>query len=285
VTQATGLDYFKQSDAWQGSHVLDWNKIDLLVQGGNLTPEERDLLHAYGSMVVLTDGQATSGFPEVDNALQHYYSLKDTVGATPEFTDQSINRPDITWVPKEGDDYYSQVPPGKWGGQQLPPAVPDKLTLPAPGGAGNGALAVNTEALQLFGGNMLTLRDFIRESMTYVALIDVKPGVFYKGLVLRDKVMGDPENNPGLWFETYQFMDNTAEAMVDLYHDLRKLTADYDTVEELNGMGADKLKVVMNESFGTIDKSKSFGNSQGSNGATGGSGSGNGNGNGNGNGA
>jgi hypothetical protein len=247
-----GLDYWKASDAWKtvGDDVADWDAIDSYVDVGFLTSEERDLLHAFGSMVAASDENYPEKFPEMSAAWDHYQDLtqhQDTKDIkSPEFTEPL---PDV--------NYYDKVAPGKWSGEVPPPNLADPPKVPGAHGEKGGAMAVNTEALMLFGTNMLQLKGMIDTSVGYVDLVNVKPGVFYDGIVLRDKVMG-ADQTPGLKYDTRDFMRNAAETLWDLNTEITKLVRDYDTVEELNGISTQKLEKIMAESYSDIDFSDQF---------------------------
>lgn len=192
-------------------------------------------------------------------------SLRGAVEGVLEHAD-NIQPPTDLGDPSE--DYYGQIPAGKWRDRSLPPPVAEPPKAPAAGSAEATQLAVNTDALAVFRQNLGALREMIATSRGYVEQVDVKPGAFYSGFRVRDQVNGK-EENPGLKWDTVSFMDNSVQALVDLEHDLGKLIIDYDTAEELNGLSVERLNSIMSESFADIDRSSEFGNDRNARGVDG----------------
>lgn len=261
-----GLDYWKASDAWQNSDVADWKAIDGYVESGLLTNEERDLLHAFGSEVEESTENYAEDIPEISAAWKHYQDLADGKGSGDSFDERLIVEKDIKDIespdvgePDDGVDYYSKVDAGQWSDDALPDEPADPPKVPGQDGGKGGDLAVNTEAITLFGKNMLELQVLIDTSIEYVKLVDLKPGVFYDGVLLRDKIMSG-DRTPGLKGDTFDFMRNTSTAMEHIHADITKLVRDYDTAEELNGVSTQKFEKIMTDSFRDIDYSDQFGN-------------------------
>jgi hypothetical protein len=252
-----GLDYWMASDAWKNSDVFDWAKVDGYVSTGLLTNEERDLLHALGSQMEESTENYLEDIPEISAASDRYHEAEKE--APEKFGDiEKIESPEVGG-PDDDVDYYSKVPAGEWSDGALPDDLAEPPKVPGQDGGKGGGLAVNTEAIMLFGRNMLELQVLIDTSIEYVKLVDVKPGVFYDGVLLRDKIMSG-DRTPGLKGDTFDFMRNTSTAMEHIHADITKLVRDYDTAEELNGVSTQKFEKIMTDSFRDIDYSDQFGN-------------------------
>ena len=262
MAEKQGLDYFLASDAWKDDQNHDWNKIDYYVHKGYLTPHDRDLLHAQGSMNVLNP--SGGGFPEVDAAESKYQDVNDKHGDDPIFSkDTSADKipgADFDQNPQDGVDYGSKPPPGVAGVVDAP-KVPDVPDVPGGGGdnagGGQGKISVNTQALKKFAENIDSLRQMIADAAKQTDQVDVKPGGFNAAYQLRDKINGSGDKTPGLRNDVRLYMDKTNKTLEHIRDEVRKMVADYDKSEDLNKLNADKLNQIMNESFSAIDQSSS----------------------------
>ncbi|ALG12016.1 hypothetical protein [Kibdelosporangium phytohabitans] len=256
----TGLEYFLASDAWkQAPQFAEWDKIDVYVEKGWLTERDRDLLHAYGSMAVLSGGEGGGGgFPETDAAWSKYLDVKEKHKNDPLFNrdaDGEVKPPDQDKTPE--DD-------GKLGGDhtkheeyKIKPGEPP----PVPGGAdgkhgGKDSVSVNTASLKKFGENMLLLRDMVETSRKNLKDVHILPGAFPTAFALRDAVngaAGTGDKKGGLKGDSESYMTNLEIEFRQIKEAIDKVIREYDTVEKLNGLTADKLTVLMNEPFSYIN--------------------------------
>ncbi|RKT86446.1 hypothetical protein SAMN05421805_10692 [Saccharopolyspora antimicrobica] len=254
--QKTGLDYYLDSDAWKDTEVADWDKVDAYVEQGWLTEQDREYLHAYGSMVALSPDSA-GGFSETDAAWSKYLEVKEEHEDDPLFNEdakaEEIPPPDWDDGPQDGKDYHQDTPFKVPGTEETPVGeVPD---VPGDNGENKGGekvIGVNTKALKVFADNVESLRDLIAKAKTKTDDVDIKPGGFNLAYQMRGKIMG-AENKAGLKNDVRSYLDELDITLRNVRDEVRKLVVDYDSTEELNKLTAEKLGTIMDDSFKFIN--------------------------------
>ncbi|MER7016260.1 hypothetical protein ABT324_32930 [Saccharopolyspora sp. NPDC000359] len=242
------LEYWMYDDkGWKSYQAIDWGNVDTYVENGWLTERERDLLHAYGSLMASPGGGdiGPETWPEIGEA---YDKFQEYI-------------PDANYGGDYDPDknYFDSLNNGSDLADEKAPEVSDVPKAPDFGGhAGAGARAnevvVNQEAMRQFAGVAEKLRQLIVESRDYVGGVDVKPGAFSKAYSLRTEVNGKLKNG----VET--FMTNAAATLFDIKETMTKIAREYEDSEELNKLTAEKIAPEMAELYGSIDNLKSSGN-------------------------
>lgn len=249
-----GLDYFRASDAWEDTQVADWTKVDAYVDHGWLTEEDREYLHAYGSMVALNPNSSSNDFSETNDAWSKYLDVKEEHGDDPLFNKdvkaEDIPRPEIGDGPKDGEDYSKDGPTEEADAEEPPVADPPAVPGGEDGGNGGpGKISVNTAALKKFADNVESLRVMVENSNTHTANIDILPGGFHAAYELRKKIMGDGQGAAGLKADTEQYVKKLVVSLANIRDEVRKLVVDYDNAEDLNKITTEKLNTIMSDSF------------------------------------
>lgn len=244
MSEKTGLDYWLESDAWKDTQVADWSAIEYYVDEGLLTERDRDLLHAYGSMVA-TSPDGVNDIDEVNDAWSKYLDVKEEHPVD----EIEVEDPDIEDGPKDGEDYSKDSPVDVPGEDKIEVAE----TPEVPGGGdgnkgGDKVIAVNTKALRKFAENVEALRVMIADSKKHLADVDVKPGGFNAAYTLRDKV-----NGAGLKGDYEKYMYSLAQELGELSEATKTMLADYEKAEDLNKLSAEKLTNIMNGPFSYIN--------------------------------
>ncbi|MFR9727733.1 hypothetical protein ACL03H_00790 [Saccharopolyspora sp. MS10] len=256
--ELTGLDYWLSLDDWQDTDYADWTKLDAYVEMGWMTEQDRDYVQAAGSMAAMN--QSGGGFPEVDAAWSKYLDVKDEHAGDPMFNSsagaEEIPPPDYDSTMEEGVDYDQDTPFDIEGMEETPVAdVPDVPGDEGEGKTGDGVVAVNTRALEVFADNVDSLRRMIADSKVKTDEVNILPGGFHAAYVIRDEIMGDGGSRPGLKNDVRFYLDKLEIALENVRDEVRKLVVDYDNTEDLNALTTDKLNGIMNESFGYINSS------------------------------
>ncbi|WP_076988022.1 hypothetical protein [Actinosynnema sp. ALI-1.44] len=247
-----GLDYWIASDLYKQNNNINWEKVDVFVEKGWLTERDRDLLHALGSM-------AKAGFqPKDDPAFKDVFTTRTKLDkVTEEHKDDPLFSRDAKGEvegPKHSPEPDGKGPHDK---HKDPSKYKKEDPPPVPGGAdgknvGKDAVSVNTAALQKFAANMLALRDMISHSRGHLKDVNILPGAFPKGFQLRERVNGTSPAT-GLKGETDSYLHGLEIEFRQIQETVLKLVKEYDSVEKLNNLTADKLTAVMNEPFSYIN--------------------------------
>ncbi|KAA5830115.1 hypothetical protein ABT337_09970 [Saccharopolyspora hirsuta] len=243
------LEYWMYDDqGWKSYQAIDWDSVDTYVEKGWLTEHERDLLHAYGSLMASpATGEGHEKWPEIGEAYDKF----------------NEHIPDANYGGDYDPDknYFDINSNGSELADDNAPEVAEVPKAPDFGGhAGAGARArevvVNQEAMRQFAGVAEKLRQIIVESRDLVTKVDVKPGAFSTAYGLRSEVNGKLKSG----VET--FMTNAAATLFDINETMNKISREYENSEELNKLTAEKLAPEMAELYGSIDNLKSSGNGE-----------------------
>lgn len=160
----------------------------------------------------------------------------------------------------ESDSGYQQT-----GIRQQDPSTVHGVVDPPPvprsdgPGANNGEVAVDTSAFTQFVTNLGALKAMIDTSRGHVKNVNVQAGNFGAGYEL-SRVVNLPQG--GLRSDTVAFMDSAFEVLHDVGTVMSRLAADYDSVEEINGISSNDLALLFQESYDGIAGLKDHGNSQ-----------------------
>lgn len=254
------IEYWKDSDAWKEDPNTNWALVDRYVELGYLTPEERDLLHAESSITY--SDMPLDQFPEVDAAREAWVDAQDEHGDDPEFAEDSssLPKPKFDDGPVEGNDYGASPDSGEIATAE-PPDVPRGG---GEGKGGDGAVAVNTQALRTFAENVEALRVMIEDANKETQKVDVKPGGFHLAYKLREKIMGSwagDGNVTGLKHEVDSYMRHLEIGLRNVSEEVRKLVVDYDNTEDLNKLTTSKLDSIMQETSEFINSGSNPGSS------------------------
>ncbi|MFD9895274.1 hypothetical protein ACFWY9_38540 [Amycolatopsis sp. NPDC059027] len=253
------------NDAWKKDTDINWDRLDYYVERGYLTPEERDLVHAYASLKesgespgTYSSGQRFGGKSEYSGSYKSaldaelkFVKVDDEHKKDPEFDkkDPKISAPKNGVPPPDGSNYHAP-----------PVNLPEAPKVPGAEGDGhfNGKdrIAVNTQALSIFADNIDKLRSELVDPLKVKTNdLDVRPGGFNVAYKLRQKITtGKGDSDPGLKTNLSKYVTELSAQLGNIRDEVRKLVADYDNTEDLNKLGAEKLNTIMNDSFSYIDK-------------------------------
>jgi hypothetical protein len=226
--EPTGLEYFKQSDAWKDTQVADWDMIDFYVEQGKLTPEERDLLHAYGSMVYLNPSSSSGDFPEVNAAWTKYLELDDTEATLDTYDEVTYGGPSM-------DD----PPPFDNKDIKSPPDVPPGSDVP-PGGT----IAVSTDAMNTFIERIGMLNEPMTNSANLLKGVKIEPGGFAEAWALESKIEAA---ETGLVPATSLFIGKVRNNLLLVTDACDALIKEYTNSEELNQLTGEKLNTFVGQ--------------------------------------
>jgi hypothetical protein len=126
-------------------------------------------------------------------------------------------------------------------------------TLPKDAWGGNGPVKVNTEALRMFSNYLDLLSDPLKTLKTDIDQVSVRAGAFYQAFHLENAIHGDAS----LQHNTSKMISQTLDAFALIKRAITKLTAEYDTVEELNSAGAEDLNKLIGDAKNLINKMSS----------------------------
>ncbi|MFI5735656.1 hypothetical protein ACIA49_36435 [Kribbella sp. NPDC051587] len=119
-------------------------------------------------------------------------------------------------------------PPGEYftGRIKLPP-------VPKHDGKSGVPVQVSTEALKLYAGNLRELIKPLKELLTDLGTVELRPGSFFDANALTVRVVGDTAK-PGLVGTTVKFINDAISAVTVVADQLESLAGAYTTAEELN---------------------------------------------------
>ncbi|CAG6395292.1 hypothetical protein NMG29_35710 [Streptomyces cocklensis] len=122
--------------------------------------------------------------------------------------------------------------------------VPDPRSFvppPVPGAKGaSGGTSVSTPSLDLLAQNIDMLIAPVREAILRLATVNIAPGAFYHANTMRQKVNG-PNDDAGLMKSLGDSLKALSTGLTDMRDGVRKLSHDYTTTEDANGMKAEDL--------------------------------------------
>ena len=140
------------------------------------------------------------------------------------------------------------------GAPKVPTEMPPSANLPADkttldninspkydGSANDGQVTVNTDALRQFSTFLDSLSEPLKTLKIEVDKIAVHPGAFFQAFHLKNAVHTDPS----LQTNTSKAIAQTLDAFATIKQGITKLTAEYDSAEELNSASADDLNKVL----------------------------------------
>lgn len=200
----------------------------------------------------------TDGQDGMDMVVVHYedgrpdeaYSLKAPI--PPWLYDAMQQTP--TTESTYGVDDKPQVPNEMPAPAKLPP---DNTTLgvnpPKYTDSANGNVTVNTEALRQFSTYLDSLAEPLKKVKAEVDKVSVHPGAFFEAFHLKNAVNSDP----ALQTNTSKALTQVIDAFAYIKRGITKLTAEYESAEELNSAGAEDLNKLLGDARTVISKMSS----------------------------
>ncbi|MDT5044055.1 MAG: hypothetical protein QOE51_5040 [Actinoplanes sp.] len=147
--------------------------------------------------------------------------------------------PDTSYTGLSDDGNAPVVPPPVAGGEE-----------------GKGDLVVSTDAIKTFRSNLEKLQKILVTTQSNVEnMAPIKPGYFGLGGSMYRAIIGDKA--PGLQKTTGDFLHNAVNAFEKLMTDIDKMVKQYDSVEEMSTLTAEKLNKEFDDAFqamGTLSK-------------------------------
>lgn len=244
------------SDLWKQDTDTNWAELDYFVGQGYMTPHERDLCHAYESLVYSDqptgnweNGEYNGSYKAANEAWVKFGTVETEHKDDPVFG----NSPDLP-----PPTYDHNGPTSDYN----PPVVDVPLPPKVPGDGGDGKfngpgkISVNTQALKTFADNLETLRTSLAQSAgAKVKDLDIKPGAFSVAYAMRRRIAYSANNaDKVLKNDLHEYFRGLDIELANIRDAVRKLVADYDNTEDLNKLGADKLNTIMTEPFSYIDQ-------------------------------
>jgi hypothetical protein len=119
----------------------------------------------------------------------------------------------------------------------------------AGGEEGKGDLVVSTEAIKTFRSNLAELQAILVKTQSNVEnMAPIKPGYFGLGGSMYRAITGD-KGAPGLQKSTGDFLHNAVNAFEKLMTDIDAMVKQYDSVEEMSTLTAEKLNKEFDDAF------------------------------------
>jgi hypothetical protein len=130
--------------------------------------------------------------------------------------------------------------------------APDVPPPVAGGEEGKGDLVVSTEAIKTFRSNLEKLQKILATTQSNVeGMGPIKPGYFGLGGSMFRAIIGD-KSVPGLQRTTGDFLHNAVNAFEKLMTDIDAMAKQYDTVEEMSTLTAEKLNKEFDDAFSAV---------------------------------
>jgi hypothetical protein len=141
-------------------------------------------------------------------------------------------QPDSNYTGLSDDGKAPDVPPPVAGGEE-----------------GKGDLVVSTDAIKTFRSNLEELQAILVKTQSNVEnMAPIKPGYFGLGGSMYRAITGD-KGAPGLQKSTGDFLHNAVNAFEKLMTDIDAMVKEYDSVEEMSTLTAEKLNKEFDDAF------------------------------------
>ena len=135
--------------------------------------------------------------------------------------------------------------------------------------SGNNEMVVNTEAIQHLINQFATIAVGEHEGLLLDLATEldgkmIKPGGFARAEILRQKIDGTGEGNPGIRGDTIGLLRTLHRALFDLQSGLKVMKTEYEKTEEDNEVTQAKLQELLKDAWSEIGALNKYGTVGGS---------------------
>lgn len=124
-------------------------------------------------------------------------------------------------------------------------------------------LSVSTEAIEYFINELKAVAGdgtgILLDARGDLNKLDMKPGAFARAELMRQKVMGSQNDDPGLRGDSMNLLTTIHSALFNMQTDLHNMLVEYQNTEDFNKMTVDQFNGVMDDAWGKVGNLSQYG--------------------------